>query len=702
MNSHSLLEIINTKFDEQDKDGDEMPNLFTHSSNYSNDNAVQLLKLKQNLFSLFSLNCQSLNAKFHQLQIYLQYFQESQCHFSVIALQETWLSSEHDTSILELDGYKFIYKPKLASHHGGVGFYVTDSIDYQVLPVTVDDVLCDSLFIEICLRSTDESQIDKVILGNIYRPPRADNESYELFLQKLERVIMNFQNDKQVILMGDFNIDLLKINEKEQISDFFDMLVSNGYIPRITLPTRVTEHSKTLIDNYFVKLQNLKNLSAGILKSQISDHYPYFMCVDFLKLNKQKQKYIKIRKTNTIQKERFKQSIADTCKIEKFDSENPIANFALLQKNLKSSLDTYLPFKLVKYSKHKHKKSNWITQGIIKSIKFRDSLYKRFKETPITDQLHNTLKLNLITYNRILKKSIREAKKTYYTSRFTKYQNDIKNTWRTVKGIIGSSEQTDFTPRQFIIGNVPCSDSKMIANEFNRYFTSIGPSLASTITPPANKTFRDTLVKKITSSFELHTVTEDHVLKIIDTLKNKTSCGTDQLSNNLLKYIKYEVCKPLTLIINQCMTAGIFPDEMKIAKVLPIFKKGDDSLFGNYRPVSLLPSVSKVFERIIHNQLYQYFIDNKLFYQNQYGFRQNHSTEMAAMDLIDRIVCEMDNGNTPISIFLDLSKAFDTLDHGILREKLCYYGINGTALELLSSYLKNRKQIVLYDEKFSS
>ena len=337
--------------------------------------------------------------------------------------------------------------------------------------------------------------------------------------------------------MGDFNIDLLKINEKEQISDFFDMLVSGGYIPRITLPTRVTEHSKTLIDNYFVKLQNLNNLTAGILRSQISDHYPYFICIDFLMLFKQKQKYVRIRKTSTLQKERFKQSIADTCKIDKFDSANPIVNYALLQKNIKSSLDAYLPFKLVKYSKHKHKKSNWITQGIIKSIKFRDSMYKRFKETPITDQLHNTLKLNLTTYNRILKKSIREAKKIYYTSCFTKYRNDIKNTWRTVKGIIGSSEQTDITHKQFIIGNVPSTDPQMIANEFNKYFTGIGPSLASTITPPINKTFRDTSVKKITSRFELHTVTEDHVLKIIDTLKSKSSCGTDQLSN--IKYTNH-------------------------------------------------------------------------------------------------------------------------------------------------------------------
>ena len=145
------------------------------------------------------------------------------------------------------------------------------------------------------------------------------------------------------------------------------------------------------------------------------------------------------------------------------------------------------------------------------------------------------------------------------------------------------------------------------------------------------------------------------------------------------------------------LNTGIFPDNLKIAKVTPLFKKGDDTQFTNYRPISLLPVISKIFEKVIFKQIYGFFQDRQLFYNSQYGFRERHSTELAALELVDRITLEMDHAKTPISIFLDLSKAFDTIDHEILLSKLKYYGIRGTAHELMSSYLTGRKQFVEID-----
>ena len=183
-------------------------------------------------------------------------------------------------------------------------------------------------------------------------------------------------------------------------------------------------------------------------------------------------------------------------------------------------------------------------------------------------------------------------------------------------------------------------------------------------------------------------------MEMLNNLKPKPSCGYDGISTKLLKTCRLEICKPLTLIINQMLTTGIFPDDLKVAKVIPLFKKGKKEILDNYRPISLLPSLSEIFERVIFNQIHAYFTAHNLYYSGQYGFREKHSTQLAALELVDRITRDLDIGNTPISIFIDLSKAFDTLDHNILLSKLHYYGVTGSALQLLRSYLSNRKQFV--------
>ena len=146
--------------------------------------------------------------------------------------------------------------------------------------------------------------------------------------------------------------------------------------------------------------------------------------------------------------------------------------------------------------------------------------------------------------------------------------------------------------------------------------------------------------------------------------------------------------------MNQSLCTGIFPDKVKIAKVIPLYKIDDNKLFGNYRPISLLTSISKTFERVAFNQLYDYFSSNGLHYESQYGFRKLHSTELAALEFTDRISQEMDANKIPFSIFSDLSEAFDTLDHNVLLSKLNFYGIKVTALDWLKSYLTNRIQYV--------
>ena len=164
-----------------------------------------------------------------------------------------------------------------------------------------------------------------------------------------------------------------------------------------------------------------------------------------------------------------------------------------------------------------------------------------------------------------------------------------------------------------------------------------------------------------------------------DNINSKNSSGVDELSTILIKLAKSD-----------------------LLKVIPLFKKGDPTVIENYRPISLLPAISKIFERVIFNQMNAYFTINNLFYDKQYGFRKYHLTELDALNVVDTIVNHMDNGNTPFAVYLDLSKAFDTLNHSILLDKLKFYGFRGTSINLIKHYLSNRKQCVEIDRLRSS
>ena len=194
----------------------------------------------------------------------------------------------------------------------------------------------------------------------------------------------------------------------------------------------------TLIDNFLYKISHrLLKTSAGIILSRISDHLPYFVSLDYVNIKlKNVTKFIQVKQQNASNLNNFKAELSRTNLLTNFDlsiDADPNRNYDILEHTITSAINKHLPTKTVKFNKHKHKKSNWITQGIIKSIKSRDMLYRKLKETSPHCQQHETMVINLHTYNNILKRSIRKAKADYYYSRFEKYKNDMRNTWVTIK-----------------------------------------------------------------------------------------------------------------------------------------------------------------------------------------------------------------------------------------------------------------------------
>ena len=168
---------------------------------------------------------------------------------------------------------------------------------------------------------------------------------------------------------------------------------------------------------------------------------------------------------------------------------DPTGNVNILNRLISKAKDKHLPLRIVKFHKNKHKKSQWVTKCIIKSISFRDKLYCTLKQSAVGSEQHNTLKTNLKTYQTILKRLIRNAKKTYYERQFNKYKNDIRNTWGNIKHILNRDGSKQHLPAAFLINNVKTSDLSIIANKFNSFFASIGIQLAGAVNNPENEKF---------------------------------------------------------------------------------------------------------------------------------------------------------------------------------------------------------------------
>ena len=270
----------------------------------------------------------------------------------------------------------------------------------------------------------------------------------------------------------------------------------------------------------------------------------------------------------------------------------------------------------------------------------------------------------------------------------------MKKTWDVIKSVIGK-KKTSLRYSEFMVNGQLTDNASVIANKFNEYFAQIGPNLAKNI-PEDCPSFREYLKNYYLQTFYIPQIENGEIKKTILSLKDGAP-GIDCIPASVLKFTVDLISSPLSHICQLSLDQGYFPSELKLAKIIPLFKSNDPSMFNNYRPISLLSVFSKILEKIMYDRLYDYLVTLQILYAFQFGFQKNKSTYMALISLTDKLIQALDNGNVCVGIFIDFRKAFDTVNHDILLDKLHYYGIRGTAHSWFHSYLTDRQQCVEFN-----
>ena len=330
-------------------------------------------------------------------------------------------------------------------------------------------------------------------------------------------------------------------------------------------------------------------------------------------------------------------------------------------------------------------------------MRIRDRILQKLRkqQTPDNIKLHKKFR------NRV-SNELKETKARYFHDYFTTNSQNMKKLWSGIKTIISHKSSTSSTIRKIKgkNGNVTSDPSKM-SNIFNDFYVNVADGITKTI-PMTPKSPLDYLSNRTCNSRFLTPVTLVEVYDLISILNPSKSVGPNSISIKLLRIIGYSFSPLLALLVNQSFQSGIFPDKLKVAKVISLFKKGNPELPSNYRPISLLPIFIKIFEKVMYKRLYRFLEIHKVLYSLQFGFQENHSIDHALVSLTETVRNTLDNKRFGCGIFIDLQKVFDTVNHDILLSKLEHYGVRGCALEWFRSYLSDRKQYVSVNGSNSS
>ena len=667
--------------------------LHTLSRNLTKCNYTTLDKLKANNdeLSILSLNIRSLKTNFHKLQL----IDHKLTKFDVVCLQETGIDPDDMFSpgFYDLDGFHSptMQKPSRGScKGGGLAIYVNSgTFDVDSIKVLGDFNDCSTPQSgELLLVELSTGQKSKnVIIGNLYRSPAF---APDLFCDKVNSHIeqlLNRHPGKDLTVLGDINIDLLQHDTYKPAQTLVNLMSQNALIPVISRPTHISEKSATLIDHIFTNSLT-RFRSSGVITDPIADHLGTYIKLGHSNNNQPKlPSHYNFTDYSDENIRRFKEILQNTdwgkilCSAS--DSNDMFERFHHVFTTL---YDKIFPTTLRKCNNRKGEGKPWIMPWLQEACDRKNSLYDDFVKTPTTENNDKYIKMK-----KWVEKQLNTRKKQYYSQQIETYTSNAKKQWKIINSVISNKKPSTQIKKLTTPTGSNITDNKSIAESFNEYFCNIAENLKREIPTPTYSVSHE--CKPEPSSIFLQPCSESEVATIIKELKNSSTSDYNVL---VIKQISLTtpLVSILTQSINASFTDGIFPQLLKTAKVIPIYKSGSKADTSNYRPISLLSIFSKIYEKTMSSRLVSFFNRNKTLYPRQYGFRSLHSCEHALLDAQNTILSTLDKKQVALLLLIDFSKAFDMVDHSILLNKLNNYGIRGTALKWMASYLNNRNQYV--------
>ena len=540
------------------------------------DNFNQLSYSPFNLF-IIHVNIRSLPKNFDSLQQLVNNLKNKP---HVILVTETWLENG-SLDAYKLKNYNLEATSQIDFRGKGAAMYIDTSLVYSRktnLESTTEQF--QSVFIE--LKNIGNRSI---IIGSIYRSPSFPANH---LIDYLEQTLETVNNEHKLSLFGgDLNIDILKHESDETCSNFVTSLSSLCFFPCISLPTRIISHSATLIDNFFCNDPSFV-MSPTVFAHDISDHLPIGIYIN-MKISPHNKTFVNSNKSFDFRninklKESISVKLADFLQITCAESAC-------------SSLINSLSDEISRYSIKKTNRRSvpiqpWISHGLLRCINKKNLLHKKFIHSP-TQLNHDAFK----SYRNTLTRVIRTAKSQYFKRKLCEVRSDSKKLWQVLLTVIRKNKSKEDLPNHFVVNNAHIDQPDIISNKFNTYFCNIANALDAVIPHSSTDPLSYLHATPPSKPFAFHPTDPDTVKHIIYNLNN-CGAGVDGISTKILKIICPCILPHLTHLFNLCLLEGTFPSCFKKAIIVPIFKSGDRFSFNNYRPIAILPTISKILAKL--------------------------------------------------------------------------------------------------------